>query len=404
MNIRALLLLSLGHLVTDLNQGILPVFTPYFKELFKLSYVQVGVMVAVSNLSSSIVQPFFGLWSDRRDNLWILPAGCFIAGLGMALAGLSPNFPVLLLAVLMSGLGIAAYHPEASKTAYYASGQQRGSSMAVFSIGGNIGIGLGPVLAGLFLMITGLPGAAGMVPIGGLTAALLWFSIPMFRQARQLATAGLKTAQTPAGKTPPEENLPENNYIGLVLLVAVVTMRSWIHAGLTYYIPMYYQSYLGAEPALATTMLFLFLISGAVGTLFGGWIADRIGPKNAITGSMGLMLPLIYLFRHSEGVATMVLVALIGGVLISTFAVTIVLGQQLLPRNIGVASGFMTGFGIGMGGIGMMLLGLVADRWLEPGALLAINLLALPGLGLALLLPGKRKETAPFTREAAEEV
>src|SRR5918992_1417284 len=125
--------LSSGPLATDLAQGALPAPLPYLVDKFDLTYTMAAALVLAATISSSVIQPAFGLWSDARGALWLLPAGVAVAGIGMALVAVAPSYPLVLLAVLVSGLGVAAYHPEGSKFASYASGERRASGMALFS-------------------------------------------------------------------------------------------------------------------------------------------------------------------------------------------------------------------------------------------------------------------------------
>ncbi|MEW6662365.1 MAG: MFS transporter [Bacillota bacterium] len=390
MKTRILFLLSFGHLITDLSQGILPALLPFLKDAFNLSYTQIGVLVLVAQISSSTLQPFIGYWSDMVSTRWLLPVGIFLACTGIGVLGISTTFPLLLLAVLVSGLGVAAFHPEGSKTAHYASGNRKGSSMAIFSIGGNLGVGFGPPLSMLFLTFHGVSGTLWMVVIGAITALWFWACLPMMQ--RECPTTDRN--QKGVAGTNPIQILP------VVMLVLLVTFRSWISAGLTVYIPMYYINYLMGNPLFGNTLLTIYLISGAIGTLFGGPIADKIGPRNAILGSTVLMIPLVFLTFNTSGIWLMLAVAAAGTVLISTFAVTIVMAQLLLPNNIGVASGLMTGFGIGMGGIGLIPLGFIADTWGVPMTLKAIMILPILGALLAYKLP--QPSSRPVTPVAVQ--
>src|SRR4051794_34774093 len=166
--------LSAGHLATDFAGGALPALLPFLVDRFSLSYTLAGVIVLASTLSSSIVQPLFGLWSDRRGALWLLPTGVALAGVGIGLAANAPSYSLVVVCVVCSGLGIAAYHPEGSKFAAYASGLRRASGMSLFSIGGNVGYGLGPFLAGFLLTSLGLRGGfLLMIPCLAVSLALL---------------------------------------------------------------------------------------------------------------------------------------------------------------------------------------------------------------------------------------
>jgi FSR family fosmidomycin resistance protein-like MFS transporter len=155
---RAMALLSSGHMATDFANGALPALLPFLKERFSLSYTAVGGVVLASQASSSLVQPLFGLWSDRRGAMWLLPAGVALAGVGIALAADAPSYWLVVLLVLVSGLGSAAFHPEGSKFAGFVSGRKRASGMSWFSIGGNLGYGLGPVVTTAIVVALGLRG------------------------------------------------------------------------------------------------------------------------------------------------------------------------------------------------------------------------------------------------------
>src|SRR5213082_2729959 len=151
-------LLSSGHLATDFANGALPALLPFLKDRFSLSYTAVGAVVLASQASSSLIQPLFGLWSDRRGAMWLLPAGVALGGVGIALAADAPSYWLVLLLVLISGVGVAAFHPEGSKFAGFVSGRKRASGMAWFSLGGNIGFAFGPVVTTLLVHQYGLRG------------------------------------------------------------------------------------------------------------------------------------------------------------------------------------------------------------------------------------------------------
>lgn len=395
-NKKILTLLGLGHAVTDLNQGALSIILAYLQPVFSLSQLQVGLTMMAFNLSSSVIQPAFGVLSDRLRAAWLIPLGCLFAGLGMTLAGYSPSYHFLLLAVLLSGLGVAAYHPEGSKFARFASGPQKASGMALFSVGGNLGFAAGPLLAVLFYNLAGRGGSAGFLALNGAMALVLWLLLPsIIRTQEGIPAEHLTTDENTLQKT--ENSTPQRVVIPIVLLVLVVVMRSWIHLGLTTFMPQYYIHHLHRSEAYAATLSSIFLFAGAAGTLVGGPAADRWGLKNVIVGSMAVLVPLVYAFTHVGGILTVLVVALAGFAAISTFAVTVVFGQELLPNNVGLASGLMLGFAIGTGGIGATLLGWVADTWGLPAVFSVLVMFSAIGLTLALLLPPvKSKSSTPL--------
>src|SRR5213078_4317233 len=166
--------LSSGHLATDFANGALPALLPFFVDKFDLSYTLAAAAMLASAVSSSIVQPLFGLWSDRRGAIWLLPAGVALAGIGIALAAVAPSYWLVLVLVVVSGLGVAAFHPEGSKFAAFVGGRRRASAMSLFSIGGNLGFALGPTVATPLVLAFGLEGGLLLaVPCLGVALALL---------------------------------------------------------------------------------------------------------------------------------------------------------------------------------------------------------------------------------------
>lgn len=384
MNLPVLVLLSLGHMVTDIHQGAVPALMLYLRDAFGLSYAQVGTIILVSSLSSSVVQPLFGLSSDRTTMPWLMPLGILMATLGVSLAGIMPHYYLILAAVFISGLGVASYHPEGSKTAHFAAGSKKSSGMAVFSVGGNLGFGLGPVLGALFLGAWGLTGSLVFLGPGLISAVVFFFLLPKINTATGEAREAWRRQKeynrvNGSGK-------PVWSW-GLIVLIVMVMFRSWIQFGLVSYMPFYYTDYLGGDKQIAAMLVAVFLISGAAGTLIGGPLADRFGTKKHLCYSMALMLPLLYLLLNTNGAAVLVVISLAGMVLVSTFSPTVVMGQQYLPYHIGLASGLLIGFAIGVGGLGVPVLGLFADKYGIDLVLKIVAVLPLAALGLALFLP-----------------
>jgi FSR family fosmidomycin resistance protein-like MFS transporter len=187
-------------------------------------------------------------------------------------------------------------------------------------------------------------------------------------------------------KAAPAET-PQGAYWGLFIVIAIVMVRSWIQFGLISYIPFYYIDYLKGDPLYAGKLVFVFLLGGAIGTLAGAPLADRWGHKRYLFWSMllsAILLP--FTLVAATGAMLFVALGLVGMIIISTFSVTIVMAQRLLPSNLGVASGLMVGFAIGAGGICVTFLGVLADHYGVPFALKSIAILPLIGLILCLIL------------------
>jgi len=383
--------LSSGHLATDLAQGSLPALLPFLKAEFDLTYTMASALVLAATISSSLIQPLFGLWSDARGALWLLPAGVGLAGVGMALAAAAPSYPLTFLAVLAAGLGVAAYHPEGSKFASYASGSRRASGMSFFSVGGNIGFALGPVYASALILSLGLKGGLlialpGLAVATGLVLVLRYLaSFAPDESPREQRAAAAKTETR-----------------GLVLLLVVVGLRSVAHMGLFTFIPLW-EIHNGHGEAYGTFVLALFLFAGAVGTLLGGPLADRFGRRPVLRGSFIAATPLILVYVLVGGPIGVAAVTLSGACVIGTFGVSLVMSQEYMPGRVGMASGLSIGLAIGLGGVAALVLGALADTVDLETAVLATAIGPTLALGVSFLLPpaqGRRMvgpEPAPAT-------
>jgi len=383
--------LSSGHLATDLAQGSLPALLPFLKAEFDLTYTMASALVLAATISSSLIQPLFGLWSDARGALWLLPAGVGLAGVGMALAAAAPSYPLTFLAVLAAGLGVAAYHPEGSKFASYASGSRRASGMSFFSVGGNIGFALGPVYASALILSLGLKGGLlialpGLAVATGLVLVLRYLaSFAPNESPREQRAAAAKTETR-----------------GLVFLLVVVGLRSVAHMGLFTFIPLW-EIHNGHGEAYGTFVLALFLFAGAVGTLLGGPLADRFGRRPVLRGSFIAATPLILVYVLVGGPIGVAAVTLSGACVIGTFGVSLVMSQEYMPGRVGMASGLSIGLAIGLGGVAALVLGALADTVDLETAVLATAIGPTLALGVSFLLPpapGRRMvgpEPAPAT-------
>jgi FSR family fosmidomycin resistance protein-like MFS transporter len=382
--------LSSGHLATDLAQGSLPALLPFLTTKFDLTYTMVGALVLAATISSSLIQPAFGFWSDARGALWLLPAGVVIAGLGIAFASVAPSYALVMLGVLVSGLGVAAYHPEGSKFASFVSGTRRASGMSLFSVGGNIGFALGPLVASFFVITLGLGLEGGVfVAVPGLiVATMLVVALPHL--ARFAPDEVARSRRVAAG----------NDWRGTGMLLAIVGLRSLAHMGLFTFIPLFEISR-GNGAAYGTQVLALFLFAGALGTLIGGPLADRVGRRRVLLGSFIVTPPLILTYALVGGPAGVAALFLAGMAVIGTFGITLVMSQEYMPSRVGMASGLSIGLAIGLGGIAAVALGALADAFDLEAAVLATALGPALCIALTLLLPPPRALRSPEPAPAA---
>ena len=321
--------LSSGHLATDLAQGALPALLPFLTTRFDLSYTMVGALVLAATISSSLIQPAFGLWSDARRALWLLPTGVAVAGLGMAFASIAPSYALVMLGVLVSGIGVAAYHPEGSKFASYVSGSRRATGMSLFSVGGNVGFALGPLLASFFVITLGL-GLDGGVLLGAPGAA-----------GRGPAP---RRSSAPGDLRPGHEALARraaagNNWWGLSML-----HRDRRPAEPRPHGPVHVHPALRDLPRqqrrLRNPTPRPLPLRGR------GRHADRRqarrpgrSPSCPARVSFVVSTPLILVYALVGGVVGVVALTLSGAAVIGTFGVSLVMSQEYMPGRVGMASG-----------------------------------------------------------------
>jgi FSR family fosmidomycin resistance protein-like MFS transporter len=333
-------------------------------------------------MTSSSIQPLFGYLSDKMEMRWVLPVSIILTCVGFSFLGLAPSFVVLLILVIINGLGIAVFHPEGTKVMHYFTGSRMATGMSFFQVGGNLGMALGPLFITYAIALAGLSGTLFYLLLGvPMLSILLVFSKELtFPVGSGKSDLGKKME----GSAPEFEN---KGWGAMSLLVFAVSMRSWAHMGLITFVPFYYIHFLNGDAITAGRLVFVFLMGGAVGTLIGAAIADKIGHKHYFCLSMILSVPLLFLFLQVGGIWVFIILFLVGFLLISSFSVTIVMGQMILKNRLGMASGLTMGFVIGMGGIGAGLLGIVAD---SRGVMTVLKLIAyMPAVGFipALLIP-----------------
>lgn len=368
----------LSHTVVDSALNILPVVLPLLVDRFHLSYSQVGVAAALSNISSSLMQPAFGWVSDRWPTRWLMWVGIAWTGVFMGCVGLVPNYLVLLLVIFLTGVGTAAFHPIASMAVALASGHQRGLAMSFFSAGGNLGFALGPVVAAWLMARLGLSGTMAVMVPGSLMAVAMYTWRDTFVAPSR---ASGEDALAPAAPIP---------WGRLATLCAVITLRSWGYSGLITFIPLLLREQ-GVSLQLAGWSLFVFLFFGAMGGLLGGHLSDRVGRHLVIATSL-LMFPILMAMALAiQGLLQWLFLAIAGAALLASFSVTVVFAQELLPRRLGLASGLTLGFAFGAGGVGVGLSGFLADALgLRTSVWILLALPGIAGLMALTFFPARR--------------
>jgi len=377
-----LLLIFLGHVWVDTSQGILPVVLTKLKELFALNYFQVGLLMMILQLSSSVIQPAFGYISDRMSIGWFVPVGILWTALFMGFLGWAPNFLSALLLVGLAGLGTAAFHPRAMKATYLVSGTRKGLGAAIFTTGGNLGFAIGPVVGSFLVLGLGLHATIGLFPPG-----LLLFFIVFFYPGDFLRREAIDQGKLQSDLRGEAHPIP---WVSLTALCLIVVLRSWVYVSFLTYLPLFLQDQ-GVNLKAGSLMLSVFLAGGAASGLYGGHLSDRIGRRMVMAASMLLYAPLMGMLILSSGPWLWLFAGASGAALLSTFSVTVVLAQELLPRHLGLASGLILGLSFGTGGLGTALSGYLADMVGLYNTAWILALAPLMGVFLVLFIKTKPK-------------
>jgi len=363
-------MMSASHLVDDLYQGVVPALLPFLVSERNYSYAAVAGLTLAATVLSSVVQPAFGVWTDRKPRRWLIPVGMTTAALGVGAAGLFSSYAVTWLVIAVSGLGIAAFHPSAASAARRAAGRSN-RGMSIFALGGNVGFALGSLIATPVLLWFGLKGTMLLIVPAVVMALIL---------AKRLGPVLDGPVGSPRPKLTPKGR---DNWPDFLRLTSVVVVRSIVFFGLSSFLALYFIHDLGTDPVIGGAALTVFLVAGACGTLLGGWIADRFGPLISVRYGFAFCVPvMVGLVTVTEWHIALIFVALTGIAVFVPFSVFVILGQDYLPNRIGTASGVTVGLAVTVGGLFNPILGALAD-----GTSLHFTLTVLIGLPvLALIL------------------
>ncbi|OZM78637.1 MFS transporter [Pseudonocardia sp. MH-G8] len=361
-------LLSSGHACVDVYQGAVAALVPYFVSERAYTYAAAAGLVLAASLLSSVVQPLFGALTDRWPLPWLLPVSTLVAGLGVAFAGVGHSYPLTLALIAVSGIGVAAYHPEAARVARAASGGSH-TAMSWFSLGGNIGFAAAPLLVAAVVAVGGL-GASPLLIVPALLGALA-------------CVAGVRAAARSTGARVAGRAAGTDDWASFGRLSGAVVCRSVVFVGLSAFLSLYAQQRTGGGALAGTAALFVLYLGGAVGTVLGGRLATRWGRVAVVRWSYALAGPAVAGVVFVPGPLLFACVALTSACLYVPFSLHITLGQDFLPRRVGTASGVTLGLTVSIGGIASPLIGAVADQSSLQVAL--APLIVLPALGWLLL-------------------
>jgi MFS transporter, FSR family, fosmidomycin resistance protein len=373
--------MMLGHGATDFYQAAVPALVPYFIATFHLTLAQGASAVFAGTILSAILQPYFGWLADRRATPWLATYGLILSALGVAAAIMAPTYPLALIAVAVTGIGVAAFHPEATRAMNLFSGDRKGTGMSYFAIGGNVGFALAPIVV--------LPLATPETR--GTLAAICLLAVPcalILQRAMKLVPAERRAAI----RSPAEDAaLPPDWWGAFALLGVIIGCRSMMVVAINTFLPTYWARQLHVSLQSGAFALSMLLTIGLAGIYIGGRIADRVGVRQVMLWSFLALGPAFLLLS----VATTALQAwfalpVLALALFATGGVMVVLGQTYLPRHLGTASGVTVGLAVTFGGLGAPVLGHIADVY---GLHAMMLVLAAAGPLVALLawrLPDRR--------------
>ncbi|AFM41129.1 arabinose efflux permease family protein [Desulfosporosinus acidiphilus SJ4] len=345
------LVFTVSHMINDTYPNLYPVLLPALMAQLSFSTAAAGLISTVSALSAQLLQPFMGYWADRSGGRKFVVGGLALGSLLAAIAfGLAPSYAILLILLLISGLGNAAFHPHASALVSDITGKRKGFGMSLFMIGGNFGRAIAPILASTAFLIGGRFGLL-FVAVPGLLMALIMYWV---------------MSPPPEPKPGQGKFLTPEFILGLRKagsLLVVVALRNMTSLTTLTLVPILWHS--SGYPLTETaTLLSLLFMAGSFGNVAGGALSDIIGPKPILIASALLSCLWLVLFLNVHTMfLSFVLIALLGASLYSTSSVVMVFGQALFPKNKGMASGLTLGIGNTLGTFGVALIGLIADYY-----------------------------------------
>ncbi|WP_282935988.1 MFS transporter [Paenibacillus sp. RC67] len=380
--------ISIAHLINDALQAVIPASYPILRESLHLSYTQLGIITFILYFSSSIIQPFIGAFADRRPTPYILPAGMALSLLGMLGLAFAPGYITVLLSVIIVGTASAVFHPEGARIVYLTSGSRRGLAQSIFQVGGNAGSAMAPLMTAFIFYPFGQFGAVWFTLVAALGVALQGWVAGWYRDRMQQVRASNK------GVASEEEQLLQKQVIGAIIIIIMISFaRSLFGSSVGTYFVFYLMEHFHMTIPEAQMYIFAYAGAGIVGTFLGGPLSDRIGRKNVMLLSVLGDAPFAMLMPHVDPMWIFPLLIILGVITHSSFSVTVVYVQELVPGKVGMVSGLITGLAFGMGAIGTVVVGALIDLTSLTTIIIACSFMPLFGV-IGFLLPSDRKRNA----------
>lgn len=348
--------ISLSHLLNDMLQSVIPSIYPLIKTNFNLSFSDIGLVTLTYQLTASLLQPFVGLYTDRKPKPYSLAVGMGFTLMGLICLAWAANFAMILFSVGLIGVGSSIFHPESSRVAHLASGGKRGLAQSIFQLGGNAGSALGPLLAALIV-----------IPFG--QSSIMWFSLAallaiiiLFNIGKWYKTIAVPKVKGAVAMVNEYHSLSKGRVnISLAILLVLIFSKYFYLASMTSYYTFFLIDKFHLSVQSSQIHLFIFLASVAAGTLLGGPLGDKFGRKYIIWISILGVAPFTLMLPYANLFWTTMLSVGIGVILSSAFSAILVYAQELMPGKVGMIAGLFFGFAFGMGGLGSAVLGKLAD-------------------------------------------
>ncbi|EIJ81707.1 putative efflux transporter [Bacillus methanolicus PB1] len=387
---KILLIIGLCHLLNDTIQAVVPAMFPVLEKSMGLTYTQLGLIAFSLNMVSSIMQPVVGMYTDKKPKPFALPIGLTFSLMGILGLAFAPKFEIIVISVLMIGLGSAVFHPEGSRVAYMAAGPRRGLAQSIYQVGGNSGQALAPLITAVVLVPFGQFGAVWFTLVAAVAVGLLIYIANWYSMNLKIG----KTNLTKKKKSSSSNGIRSRGSVAfaLTLILILIFARSWYISGMTNFYAFYAINEYSFSIKTSQLFLFAFLVAGAAGTFFGGPLSDKYGKKTIILLSMLAAAPITILIPYVPPVAAFILLTISGFILMSSFSVTVVYAQELVPGKIGTMAGLTVGLAFGMGALGSIGIGYLADIIGLTKTIILTGFLPMLGI-LTIFLPSDKKLT-----------
>lgn len=372
-------LMMIAHLCDDLNQGALVAVIPFLVLHNGYSYAEVTALLLASNAASAIIQPLFGWLGDKKPRPWLMAAGIFLAGIGMAGVGVLPNYPLIMASAMLSGIGVAMFHPEGGRLGNLTAGEQKGKGMSIFAVGGKLGFTFGPLVATAPITLWGLPGTLIFIIPSTLCAAIL------LSQNKALLSYGNPDKQSS------DDSLYQDNWVGFGFVMGAISCRSIMYYAFLSFIPLFLVYNLGQEEAFASSVISLFALVCAVGTIASGWVGQLLGAKKLIIVSYACVAIEVVIFAFNGSlIVALILIVLLALTCDISYPSAVAMGQSFVPHHLGMASGLSFGVMVCIGGLMTPVFGLIGDYFGLQVVMLCVTAIALLGIIITLFIPKNR--------------